>query len=370
MHKFRKAARRWTGQLDANGITDATVDHFGLLSAVGLPTDTEVDLVLHRVDASGKISPTTEEGVTGMVFGNRIINVRRGVTGTAQAHPGNTVVEVILTAAQWNDMTDGILLEHNQDGTHKRITEDEWISTQGTWTATAARAISVAGINMTEIIRRGDKIKVINGSELKYFYVTSLAYQSANNLTVMTVAGVKDLIAGAIEGPLYSSYALYFAVSEMLTPITTIREFGKADNPADLLGFGTWELHGPGRTTVCFSSSEPEFDSLGKTGGSKTHKLTAAESGLPSHGHNAWSGEDSPDHTHNYQNMVSIVDTGDETNRYGIAIGGGPISTGTGGATARHYHSISVANSSASSASAAHNNLSPYIVTYRWIRTA
>lgn len=131
MGKFRKAAHRWTGQLDANGIADATVDNFGLLSAAGLPTDTEINMTIHRVDSSGRISLATEEIIKGTVSGNRIINVQRGVHGTAQAHPASTVVEVILAASQWNDMIDGILKEHSQDGTHSPKHDGGWLPVDG-----------------------------------------------------------------------------------------------------------------------------------------------------------------------------------------------------------------------------------------------
>lgn len=41
-----------------------------------------------------------------------------------------------------------------------------------------------------------------------------------------------------------------------------------------------------GRVVVGRDSGQTEFDTLGETGGAKTHTLTAAESGLPAHTHN------------------------------------------------------------------------------------
>jgi microcystin-dependent protein len=40
-----------------------------------------------------------------------------------------------------------------------------------------------------------------------------------------------------------------------------------------------------GKIPVGYSTSDTEFDTLGKTGGEKTHLLTASESGLPAHSH-------------------------------------------------------------------------------------
>jgi len=75
------------------------------------------------------------------------------------------------------------------------------------------------------------------------------------------------------------------AVMERLNPIGTIRSFNVATNPATLLGFGTWAAHGAGRVDVCINASDTEFDTLGETGGEKTHLLTGAESGEKGHNH-------------------------------------------------------------------------------------
>lgn len=169
MDKFRKAVHRWTGQLDANGIADATVDNFGLISAAGLPTDTEINMTIQRVDSTGKISPATEEVITGTVSGNRLINVRRGVHGTAQPHPASASVEVILAAAQWNDMINGILKEHNQDGTHA-------IPDNGGWTR-APEDVSIASIDAAAAVLRfaGDaNTRYMPGMRVQYMQTQAM----------------------------------------------------------------------------------------------------------------------------------------------------------------------------------------------------
>jgi len=117
--KFIKGSRKLSGNLDASGIINASVDNFGLNSASGLPTDTAIEITIDRVDANGVKTPTKEEVICGVVSGNRIIDCDRGVEGTAQAHSAGAVWEIRLTASQWNKMIAGILAEHNQDGTHK-----------------------------------------------------------------------------------------------------------------------------------------------------------------------------------------------------------------------------------------------------------
>jgi hypothetical protein len=108
-------------------------------------------------------------------------------------------------------------------------------------------------------------------------------------------------------------------------------------NPATLFGFGTWVSFGSGRVLVGLDSGQTEFDTLGETGGAKTHTLTIPE--MPSHNHSV-----------------------DESNYTG---GGNAIAVGAS-------PSIYPANSGTNAAGGglAHNNLQPYIVVYMWKRTA
>jgi len=98
---------------------------------------------------------------------------------------------------------------------------------------------------------------------------------------------------------------------------------------------GTWEVYGAGSVLVC-KDATTDFDTIGETGGAKTHTLSIDE--MPSHDHNA-----------NYGDTVDGDGTGyrfSNTNGNNASIilnkGGGQ----------------------------AHNNLQPYIVVYRYRRTA
>lgn len=144
-------------------------------------------------------------------------------------------------------------------------------------------------------------------------------------------------------------------IMSALNPVGTIREFNVSTNPSTLLGFGTWSAFGAGRVTVCINAGDAEFDTNGETGGAKTHLLTGAESGTSVHSH----GITDPGHIHTIGTQSGDQD-GSSSN--GSINGTSNTSSSTTG--------ITVNNSSAGNASSAHNNLQPYIVVYRWVRTA
>lgn len=117
--KFKKVAPNTGWQLDASGIANAIVTNFGLVSASSIPTDTAVIITVDRIDAGGAKTPAKMERIIGVMSGNSVLSCIRGVGGTAQPHPGGAVVEIVIADRNINDMIDGILVDHNQTGTHK-----------------------------------------------------------------------------------------------------------------------------------------------------------------------------------------------------------------------------------------------------------
>lgn len=113
-----------------------------------------------------------------------------------------------------------------------------------------------------------------------------------------------------------------------------IIESTNTEHPATTFIGTQWERYGDGKVIVGLSSSETEFNSVGKTGGTKTESLTEAQNGP--HGH-----------------TVTSVISGSGWYGQGGALGGmGAIKTTSSGTGAPH------------------NNLQPYIVAYRWRRIA
>lgn len=116
-------------------------------------------------------------------------------------------------------------------------------------------------------------------------------------------------------------------------PVGSIYMSVVSTNPSSFYG-GTWVAFGTGRTVVAIDTLQTEFNTVEKTGGSKTHTLTVSE--LPAH-----------DHTVPWITLA-----------------------GTGGSSGDRAFPGGTTNTSSTGGGGAHNNLQPYIVVYMWKRTA
>ncbi len=79
---------------------------------------------------------------------------------------------------------------------------DGWVPAMGTWSASDGNTISIAGLDLTGTLQKGDKIKLTNNSSVKYYYITTTPVFSTN--TTFDVTGESVLVAGAIASPYYS----------------------------------------------------------------------------------------------------------------------------------------------------------------------
>lgn len=149
-------------------------------------------------------------------------------------------------------------------------------------------------------------------------------------------------------------------------------------NPSEWYG-GTWELFAPGRTLVCIDTSQSEFDSIKKTGGSKymqqhNHGGTISDGGWHTHTGSASGG----DHRHTLPyvgyrfdsipgqtNQLAKVEVNNPSH-LDIAGTGNHSHTLSINGNGTHSHGLSVSNSGSGNA----QNLQPYMVVYMWIRVA
>ena len=144
---------------------------------------------------------------------------------------------------------------------------------------------------------------------------------------------------------------LQTTIINKIYPVGSIYISYNSTNPSTFLG-GTWEAFGKGQTLVGIDASQKEFDTVGKTGGEKTHTLTIDE--MPSHTH-----EQNP-HTHI---LPYTSNAGKGFEGYGFEGGGSNITNGNGIAV---MHATAINKNTGGSK--AHNNLQPYITVYMWKR--
>ena len=114
----------------------------------------------------------------------------------------------------------------------------------------------------------------------------------------------------------------------------------QGEDPATQWAGTTWERYAEGRVLVGQDAAQTEFDTIGKTGGAKTHTLTVDE--IPPHGHEI------PVSGTAYPERKALGTTAGLGADWGSS-SGGTMEVGGG---------------------AAHNNLQPYVVVAHWRRTA
>jgi hypothetical protein len=168
------------------------------------------------------------------------------------------------------------------------------------------------------------------------------------NITSIT-NGTRGLVlggAGAGEWVYNAATTSWLAVSpsnnlQAAYPVGSIYMNATANtNPNTLFGFGTWVAFGAGRMPVGFDSTQTEFNTIGKTGGTKTETLTTAQ--IPSHNHTL--GGD-------VNNAAPNMSASEASLGPAMAYSKALTTSGTGGG-------------------GSHNNLPPYVTVYMWQRTA
>lgn len=151
----------------------------------------------------------------------------------------------------------------------------------------------------------------------------------------------------------------YSNLYDILTNTGTVFPYGANTNGSG--GAGSTHFRLPnmkGRVPVGIDNSQLEFDSMGETGGAKTHTLTTAQ--IPAHSHTV---DDAGQHQH----TVSITGSGTTntshthtgTSTFARGISGGSLLGYTFNTSLEPNHSHGLQNTGGDGA---HNNLQPYIV--------
>ena len=162
-------------------------------------------------------------------------------------------------------------------------------------------------------------------------------------------------------------------------PVGHIRFETTNTNPSTYLGFGTWVLWGSGRVPVGVNTSDDDFKTVEKTGGSKTANISHTHT-IASHNHGGKTGSTTltvnqiPSHTHSLK-TISGTAGGTywtlATQGYTSVATNADNCTATGGGQG-HTHTISDSGqqTTSSAGSTSLSLLQPYITCYMWKRTA
>ena len=209
---FKKGKSNFATTL-VTGIGTGTSETITLNSTVGLPTDTEITLTFNRVTSGGTVNSTSVmERIVGTIIGSTLTSYRRGVDGTTeQAHGAGTVVEYVWSGSDLNDMVDGIIAEHNADGTHKINTFQHLYAPEG-FLLNGKIVPSVSSNNLTVAIKGMDgndpsatnPVYVRIGDAIRS--ITSALSVTANAGTNWFNAGSAELATKEIDYFVYLGY--------------------------------------------------------------------------------------------------------------------------------------------------------------------
>ena len=304
--------RRAINALDSNhdsAVTQLKIDIGNVFRYQTISGDTGSDTV---DSANGSIAIVGDGIIQTTMSGNRLLVDHTVVGATDVNNSGNTFVQ------------------------------DVTMDSAGHVTAVSSGAVAITNTDVSAgAAINAEKIHdgTVSNTEFGHLNGVTSAIQTQFNAISFDSSGLQTQING-----LDTAKTTLTAVFSMIYPVGSIYiNAGVSTSPATLMGFGTWSRYGEGRVLVSQSVSDTEFDTLGETGGSKTHTLTTNE--LPAH-----------THTH-------TVETG---RSYSSSIGNAPVVQGSDNTV---FSSAAVTTSS-TGGGAAHNNLQPYIVVYMWRRTA
>jgi len=165
---------------------------------------------------------------------------------------------------------------------------------------------------------------------------------SGSNVTMTVTRGQRGTTAQAFTTGAIVTNGIYMDdIFDKVYPVGTIYETVALSTVAQVQEAfgGTWETWGIGRVSVCVNPSDSAFNTVEKTGGEKNHTLTTSE--MPSHNHGAsgYFGGDVTGKSFDWFNTTS-----------GSSLAFAYIPNAGGGS--------------------AHNNLQPYITSYKYKRIA
>lgn len=311
---------------------------------------------------------------------------------------------------------DAVLVEKSDNNGNIKINGSE-VNVYTHPTGTNPHGLTANDLNLENVDNTSDIDKPVSTATQEALDEMSSSVDSMGNKVDDAVAKIDKVVEDGLSADVDK---LKDVLRDVFYPVGTIYESVNNINPSEFIG-GTWESWGAGKVSVGVDASQTEFATVEKTGGEKTHTLTTGE--MPSHTHTftgkaVTSGTQSANHTHSipalsgtaatvsleggawnfatqnesglsYNGIFSSYAAAGGVARYG---GGETVSSSngdtlyvnashahsvstnastTGSNSANHTHSVTASGSNSNTGSEqAHNNLQPYITSYKWKRIA
>jgi len=238
--------------------------------------------------------------------------------------------------------------------------------------------LSYLNVNLDKIEYEGgfsveDKIK-LNGIENN---ANKYVHPDSHSPDIITQDENNRFVTDA-EKNIWNEKPNLVTLIDLFYPVGTIYESVVNVNPSTRFLNTTWVEWGKGQVSVGVDITQTEFNLVEKTGGSKTHTLSVTE--IPSHTHTQNSHTHTgPSHTHDMSHTHPMSIPRGKENENGTIVGGTStglnLNTGvssksdTGAAGTGNTSSVTASNNN-TGGGGAHNNLQPYITSYKWKRTS
>lgn len=154
---------------------------------------------------------------TGTVSGNSFINCVWTEGNLAIGHANGKAVVDYDSATHFQMLTKGVQVEHDHDGTHGSITPTAvsvsgqtwasmitgWLEGTVTWTYASATTFTMTG-DFTTTYKVGTKLRLVQSSTTKYFYVSSSSYSAPTTTVTIMLTSDYTLANATISSPFYS----------------------------------------------------------------------------------------------------------------------------------------------------------------------
>lgn len=366
-------------------------DNAGALIAVGqypdsykpLPTQGAArDMIIRAI-----IQITNEATVNLIIDGNLVVASRQWVQdnfGAEALFPGGNTGDVLTKKSnndgdvEWHDPAEGMNITCDVEEENQVLAAGQ-VAIELAIVDTNSIAVFINGVRLRndQYTITGETSLTLNDAPAGGEKITIVQNEPAGAdqflRTHQNLADVPDKPTARQNLGIATVNETVTAVLQALYPVGEVYTTRRVGNPAQLLGFGTWERYGKGRFLVGLDPNDAKFNAVDLEGGEAAHVLTTNE--MPTHVHHEAAQtlkmDRVEDHDHGVNQTQTNASYGNftQTGSGNNGIGFSPAKTGAGGA---HTPTGKVPEHDTQAAGSgwAHNNLPPFKVLNVWVRTA